>query len=439
MDLKTKKVLEAKVMEAEAGIVKEGAMQYKIIAGADGKRSKAKDLSDAWVILNNHNLEIYASQQERFTKKKVKIGLTGATIEFEKDTKRKKEVGSLRLTTETQGSYLLYIASVDESEEWLKAIQGVCEANFKNSLDEIAAGVARRSHCIPHRFKEHFYTLTAGKCKVCNTNVHGRGLRCIHCQFVCHEKCSTKVPPNCGLADIPNKMSTTPREKKNVSFGTTSSKQSTSTLSLKVPSFSSEIPFGSDVFEVELSQLPGNDDDIPLVVQLCISAIERKGGMEMEGIYRIPGIKGEIEKLRMHFAYGRPNLDDEEWSDTNVIGGALKLWFRLLPGSLLTKELFYDFVGAVEHSKSENEKIKEMKIVLGKLPKRNYNILKYLIAHLQRVAEKGEINKMKADNLGAVFGPSLMRSPKEDDVMSLGYQCVVVEFMIRNYNALFES
>ena len=48
-----------------------------------------------------------------------------------------------------------------------------------------------------------------------------------------------------------------------------------------------------------------------MVVTLCVSAIERKGGAELEGIYRIPGIKGEIEKLRMHFSYGRPNLDDE--------------------------------------------------------------------------------------------------------------------------------
>lgn len=99
-------------------------------------------------------------------------------------------------------------------------------------------------------------------------------------------------------------------------------------------------------------------------------------------------------------------------------------------------------MGAVDATKSDKDKIKNLKIILGKLPKRNYHILKYLIAHLQRfnfksnlfyfyktyvliicrVAEKASINKMHADNLGAVFGPSLMRSPKEEDLLSIGTQ-----------------
>ena len=45
---------------------------------------------------------------------------------------------------------------------------------------------------------------------------------------------------------------------------------------------------------------------------------------------------------------------------------------------------------------------------------------------------------MFAENLGAVFGPSLMRSPKEDDMMALGPQCVVIEFMIKHLFECFE-
>jgi len=75
-----------------------------------------------------------------------------------------------------------------------------------------------------------------------------------------------------------------------------------------------------------------------------------------------------------------------EWADINAIGGALKLWFRLLPGSLLTKELFYEFLAAIDASKSEAQKLALMKAVLAKLPKRNYTILKYLIGHLHRHA-----------------------------------------------------
>jgi len=91
-----------------------------------------------------------------------------------------------------------------------------------------------------------------------------------------------------------------------------------------------------DVFEVELSHVPGGDDEIPLVVTLCVSAIERKGGAELEGMYRIPGIKGEIEKLRMHFSYGRPNLDDE--------GGYLSILFDFWSSALLTQTILFYFI-----------------------------------------------------------------------------------------------
>ena len=119
------------------------------------------------------------------------------------------------------------------------------------------------------------------------------------------------MPPNCGLSDTP-KTSTLPKKASGL-------KPSNSMLSmLRIgptnPDFgasSSSSTKSGDIFEVELSALPGGDDEVPVVVTLCITAIERRGGLEMEGLYRIPGIKGEIDKLRMHFSYGRPNLDDE--------------------------------------------------------------------------------------------------------------------------------
>ena len=128
-----------------------------------------------------------------------------------------------------------------------------------------------------------------------------------------------------------------------------------------------------------------------------------------------------------------------EWSDINVVGGVLKLWFRLLPNSLLPRELYSEFIFAADLNKSEAQRLQLTKVVLTKLPKRNYNVLKYLLAHLCRVAEKGAANKMFAENLGAVFGPSLMRSPREDDLSTMGVQCVVIEYMIKRFHECFET
>jgi len=171
---------EKKRLEAAAAVVHEGAMQYRVL-GIDGKKAKVmKDFMESWAVLNNQFLEFYPNKEARFTKKKVKVDLTGASVEYDRDTKKKKEANNpIRLNTETHGSYQLSLATLEDTEEWYKAIQQICTSNANTNMDEIAAGLARRSHCIPHRFKETFFTITQAKCKVCNSAIHGRGYRCI--------------------------------------------------------------------------------------------------------------------------------------------------------------------------------------------------------------------------------------------------------------------
>lgn len=59
-----------------------------------------------------------------------------------------------------------------------------------------------------------------------------------------------------------------------------------------------------------------------------------------------------------------------------------------------------------------------------------------------RVAERYEENKMSPNNLGIVFGPTLMRPGAGSDVsmsclVDSGYQAQVVEFLIQNYERVF--
>lgn len=59
-----------------------------------------------------------------------------------------------------------------------------------------------------------------------------------------------------------------------------------------------------------------------------------------------------------------------------------------------------------------------------------------------RVAEKYEENKMSPNNLGIVFGPTLIRPGSGSDVsmsclVDSGYQAQIVEFLIQNYERVF--
>jgi hypothetical protein len=56
---------------------------------------------------------------------------------------------------------------------------------------------------------------------------------------------------------------------------------------------------GDKIFGVELTEMPQTEDGIPTIVKLCIHAIEHKGGLESVGLYRVSGIKSEIDRLRV--------------------------------------------------------------------------------------------------------------------------------------------
>lgn len=61
---------------------------------------------------------------------------------------------------------------------------------------------------------------------------------------------------------------------------------------------------------------------------------------------------------------------------------------------------------------------------------------------LFRVAERYEENKMSPNNLGIIFGPTLIHPPISNDVsmsclVDSGYQSQLVEFLIVNYEKVF--
>jgi hypothetical protein len=85
---------------------------------------------------------------------------------------------------------------------------------------------------------------------------------------------------------------------------------------------------------------------VPRIVLECIQIIEQKG-MNIEGIYRLSGNNGSMQRLR--FFYNNyenfwidPNYED--WSDVHVITGALKLYFRELQNPLITFAMYDKFI-----------------------------------------------------------------------------------------------
>ena len=123
--------------------------------------------------------------------------------------------------------------------------------------------------------------------------------------------------------------------------------------------------------------------------------------MSIVGIYRIPGNTAAITSLNE--LINRNGMDDEQtlndpkWEDVNVVSSLLKLFIRSLPEPILPNELYGNFI---EADKKSDHRFQELKDLLGKLPRHNYETLKHLIAHLKKVSENAIVNLMEPRNLG---------------------------------------
>lgn len=214
---------------------------------------------------------------------------------------------------------------------------------------------------------------------------------------------------------------------------------------------------------------------IPLIVEMCTSIVEARG-LEVVGIYRVPGNTAAISQLTESVNRGFENINlqvtivlvficleidkanliiarviydvfsrlllmqDPRWSDVNVISSLLKSFFRLLPDSLLTADLYPMFIDA-DKIEDPQRRMATIRKLLRDLPEHHFETLKYLMFHLKRIVEHSEVNKMEAKNLAIVFGPTLVRASGSRDnmvtmVTDMSHQCRIVESLLNNVSLL---
>lgn len=121
-----------------------------------------------------------------------------------------------------------------------------------------------------------------------------------------------------------------------------------------------------------------------------------------------------------------------------TVTSAIKHYFRVMAEPLLVNALYLDFMNALELP--EDGRVAELRRVVAKLPPANLNLLTFFLKHLIRVAERANENKMKASNLGVVFGPTLIKAPEELAARALTdfAQCnLLVELFVDRFDAIF--
>ncbi|KAK9764382.1 Rho GTPase activating protein [Basidiobolus ranarum] len=166
--------------------------------------------------------------------------------------------------------------------------------------------------------------------------------------------------------------------------------------------------FGSPLEKaVEASRI--NDGyELPAVVHRCIEYLDAKGAHKEEGIYRLSGSTSTVKMLKDKFnAEGDYNiLKSGVYYDIHAVSGILKLYLRELPVSILTRSLHTEFLHVTDLL-NRRERVNELGRLISTLPLANYTLLRCLMAHLIRIVQHSDVNKMTVRNIGIVFSPTL--------------------------------
>ncbi|CAI5442122.1 unnamed protein product [Caenorhabditis angaria] len=272
------------------------------------------------------------------------------------------------------------------------------------TFDNHEISAAAQSHHIQR-------TVQPSKCSSCDTLSILYTVQCMDCGGQWHKACFPRITQVCGQPAKP-------------------------------------VDRRTSIFGVPLKgHLENQNRQIPLILEKSIDQLQRRG-LRAKGIYRTCGVKSKIEEICN--AFERCKSDDEvdlENENPMNLASVVKLYLRKLPEPLFTYELYDEMVrlGTEFCSKNSNSNSneEEIKNLLRKLPEHNYETLKFIMLHLNRVSWFHEINLMGPSNLSTVIAPSLLwMSPKRQDseknaILHTAYTNKFVEIMIRNAYSLF--
>lgn len=169
----------------------------------------------------------------------------------------------------------------------------------------------------------------------------------------------------------------------------------------------------SEVMEVQKGKFP--ERQLPWILTTLSEAVLRLNGMNMEGIFRIPGDIDEVNRLKAGLSNKWAFPDEPLKFDASVPASLLKLWLRQLHEPLIPYDIYNDCLEA------SNNPPQAIDIVSARLPHINHLVLAYVIRFLQvfAAAPVSSKTKMDANNLAMVMAPNILRCHITDPTLLL--------------------
>ncbi|KAJ2668756.1 Rho GTPase-activating protein, partial [Coemansia spiralis] len=213
------------------------------------------------------------------------------------------------------------------------------------------------------------------------------------------------------------------------------------------------------IFGVPLDvQLARDKHPVPMILAKCADAVEAFG-LQNEGIYRQSGQNSQVNKLRNEFDLDAEHVDlrsSAYASDINTITSVLKMYLRELPGGLVPLQQRSAMLALFPADEPEHapdvatynaddhvlaQKIGGIASAIRSMAVPNRNTLAYLFGHLDKVQAFQEYNMMNSENLGIVFGPTILPAANNpaNAAMDIRRSAKLVKFILDNRRAIFEA
>ncbi|KAF9784053.1 hypothetical protein BJ322DRAFT_1109900 [Thelephora terrestris] len=175
---------------------------------------------------------------------------------------------------------------------------------------------------------------------------------------------------------------------------------------------------------------------VPSMLEICFREVESRGLPEV-GIYRIAGSTLEINGIKDALNHGRTPIDGN--TDIYAICDVIKYFFRNLPEPVVPSNVYFAFIDSAKIESLE-PRLANIRRLLRELPAANFDLLKRLFEHLDKVTDYEELNQMTSHSLSIVIGPNILRAPRDDfavTMSNMGQAHSVTRAMISHCHVLF--
>lgn len=95
--------------------------------------------------------------------------------------------------------------------------------------------------------------------------------------------------------------------------------------------------------------------------------------------------------MKVNKGEGFINLEETRWRDVHIVTSLLKLFFRKLPDPIFTIDNYSLFIDAARIEDSAG-RLANLKRLIHNLPERNFETLRFVSAHLNKVSQYSEVS-----------------------------------------------